>query len=299
MAKNALSLASPQAPRSPVSILRTLSQNAQEERTCSPALPSHTTSDATPPHKNPILKVIPLLLSNILPRRCLVCESSVTGETPLCARCRLPEPLTPEGRCARCFTLAPLSSHLCHPCIIDPSPMRAVRFLWHYEGVVADVISAMKYRPSRVLARVLALHLVNALPTFIKGLTDWDAVVPIPSSARQRRIRGFNQCEILARALPLPTEPMLLVHAKDCHPQATVEYKKRTSNVQGVFTSSSLAEAKSVLLVDDVITSGATAHAAAETLLLHGARTVDLLCLARATSRNSRVRESRDHRKVI
>jgi ComF family protein len=111
-----------------------------------------------------------------------------------------------------------------------------------------------------------------------------DGIVPVPSTGKRNRDRGYDPGALLAeevsRRLGRPLRP-LLSRAREAPPQSTVPAAQRRRNVQGAFSSSSRARGLALLLVDDVMTTGATAFEAARTLRGAGASGVALLVLAR------------------
>jgi ComF family protein len=155
-----------------------------------------------------------------------------------------------------------------------------------YEGALRELIHLFKYGRIRTLARPLAGHLVSAFPREER----FDAIVPMPLHWFRRWQRGFNQSALLAReigrrcALPV-------VHAvrrrRATRPQAGLSNARRRVNVAGAFSPARGRSVRGlrVLLVDDVMTTGATASACARALKNAGASYVAVLALARADRR--------------
>lgn len=119
------------------------------------------------------------------------------------------------------------------------------------------------------------------------GLEGYAAIVPVPLSRKRRRERGFNQAERIAKSIArhagLRLRRRLLVKKRDSPPQAGLAAASRRRNVRGSYRASIPTHLKGceLLLVDDVLTTGATADAAAKALVRAGARAVDVLTLAR------------------
>jgi len=208
-------------------------------------------------------------LELILPRCCLVCQ----------------RPLLHSSICLRCLPM----THLVVVNLDDrPNlPFRSACSVWPYHGVVRNFIMTMKYRPSLTLARLAAEQLADALlehPQF-----KCDLVVPVPTSPKNFRKRLFNQSGILAQGIAkkfdLPCDTLALRHLGCAAPQASLAHKARFQNVKRSFESrhNSVAE-KSVLLVDDVITTGATVASASLALLKGGASCVNVVALATSDS---------------
>jgi ComF family protein len=195
------------------------------------------------------------LADALLPSRCAGCDGFAAE--PFCPICC--ESLVP----ARPFAVPGLAS---------------AAACFEYGAAIAEAIVRLKYDRREDIGRVLAAMLVpHVRPGF-------DLVVPIPLSRRRLVERGFNQAEILCRAIPLPKDVRALIRTTDGPPQALSSREQRARNVRGAFRarSSGSVSRKRVLLVDDVITTGATARAAASALLAAGASTVSLLALARS-----------------
>jgi ComF family protein len=155
-----------------------------------------------------------------------------------------------------------------------------------YEGALRELIHLFKYDRIRTLARPLASHLVSAFPREER----FDAIVPMPLHWFRRWQRGFNQSALLAREIGrrcgLP-----VVHAvrrrRATRPQAGLSNARRRVNVAGAFSPARGRSVRGlrVLLVDDVMTTGATASACARALKNAGASYVAVLALARADRR--------------
>lgn len=185
----------------------------------------------------------------------------------------------------------------------SPSLFRRIRSLWIYEGKVRTAISAMKYKPSPRLCRQLG----DSLGAFARydalWQKGWNRIVPIPSSPESISRRGFNQAQILAQRVAvamreirkIPVTPLLAYEGRH-ERQALLPHGARSINTRGMFRCLTGCEGLSLLLVDDVLTTGATASAAAESLLRAGASSVDLLTLARSPvwerERNAPLRRS-------
>ena len=157
-----------------------------------------------------------------------------------------------------------------------------------YDGSLRDLIHLFKYSGMKPLGKRLAGLLSRALPD--DGAECFDVVVPMPLHWRRQWKRGFNQSEILARSvarhLGIPLAKAVK-RVRATTTQAGLSRNRRRKNVTGVFRRSrkSLVAGKRVLLIDDVVTTGATAGACASTLKRAGAASVTLLTLARVDRR--------------
>lgn len=187
-------------------------------------------------------------------------------------------------RCACCHrTLeSPLDGAVCPRCWEDARAADG-----RYEGALREIIHALKYDGRRSLAAPLAALLRDRHHAALAGASS---VVPVPLFAWRRLRRGFNQAAVLAARLELP-----VVHAlwrvRPTVPQTGLTAIERRRNVRGAFRFSPLVSRKTraryvtdqiVVLVDDVMTTGATSGACAEVLAEAGAREVRVVTLARA-----------------
>lgn len=193
-----------------------------------------------------------------------------------CARCRTPflsdKPLDQHGVCRRCRSgLAEYDYAYSYG---------------YYEGPLRKLIHEFKYGSVDVLAGPLGELMVRALPLDLQV----DMIVPVPLHWRRRLWRGFNQCELLARPLESRLRvPVVRAIRKSRHTetQASSTPAERRSNLTGAFVlaGKGIVEGKRVLLVDDVLTTGATAAMCGALLRRGGAKSVTVLTLARVDRR--------------
>lgn len=197
----------------------------------------------------------------------------------LCDACRekLKTWRLPAQACGRC--LSPVERG--KPCAFCNSPLmkpiEAVFSPYRFGGEPRQLILALKFNACGEAAPLLAQAMADALTR-----REFDCVTPVPLHARRLRQRGFNQALLLSGELGkrtgLPVEE-LLARVRYKRPQSRTPMKRRASNVSGAFSCVGDAKGKRVLLVDDVRTSGSTAHACAKALLNAGAESV-CLCTA-------------------
>jgi ComF family protein len=209
---------------------------------------------------------------------------------PVCAQCLAdPQPLVAEYFCAACRTpfvnAFPLDEHgHCALCRLGLTGFDAVYTYGSYEGSLRKLIHLFKFEKIHTLARPLGDFLARVLPREER----FDAIVPMPLHWRRRWERGFNQSELLAREIGrrwnVPVKK-LVRRVKATVPQAGLTNAKRRANVGGAFESRPNVAGARVLLVDDVLTTGATAAACARALKRAGAKHVALLAVARTDRR--------------
>jgi len=234
-----------------------------------------------------------VLLDGVFPQPCEVCEGPLPlgHDGCLCARCRAAMQPPPAPLCRSCGV--PLGriglSDPCPTCIRHPPAFAAARaaalYLPSASGLnpLAAAVQGLKYRGRRSLAGVLGALLAERYPFAPDAL-----LVPVPLHRARLRARGFNQALLLARALGrrrgLAVAPRLLVRTRATEAQARLPATERRRNLDGAFTvrAPNGCSARPIVLVDDVLTTGATADACARALLAAGAARVDVYTVGRA-----------------
>jgi ComF family protein len=211
---------------------------------------------------------------------------------PVCADCiKAPRPLEADFFCSSCHTPFvngyPLDEHgVCAACREGLRGFDRAASFGFYEGALRSLIHLFKYNGMKPLAKPLAAFLERAIPID----QGFDAVVPVPLHWRKRWERGFNQAELLARLVAKHRRvPLLeaLKRKRSTAVQATLASAGRRRNVAGAFEirSKAAVAGKRILLIDDVMTTGATASACASVLKRAGAQSVSLVTLARVDRR--------------
>jgi ComF family protein len=165
----------------------------------------------------------------------------------------------------------------------DPLPVAWTEAWGEYRGTLERVLHAFKFGRHDFLAAPLAELLAETLAE--RGDLAFDAVVPVPMHRAKERRRGYNQAELLARALARRTrlrcEPALLSKRHDRATQSLLPRAARRANVRDAFAASPGTSSQSILLVDDVTTTGETIRAAARALLAAGAARVAAVVVAK------------------
>jgi ComF family protein len=242
------------------------------------------------------MAAIAQVLNFLYPPRCSACGTPLAADAGrrVCAQCvARVEPL-PEPRCEVCG--GPIESEAsgaerCARCLAHRPHYRAARTIARYRTTAEDepgslpaLIRRHKYGLDQSAGRALAEYLGDDLPV---AAADYDVVIPVPLHWRRLWWRGFNQAALLAaevaRRLDLPLDTTAMARRRFTTPQTSRHHDERIRNVRRAFavTNHQRIKHRRVLLVDDVMTTGATVDECARVLLAAGATVVDVFTLAR------------------
>lgn len=226
-------------------------------------------------------------LDLVFPAMCPVCGAGLAEgrRDPLCGPCWETIPRIRPPRCAVCGR--PLAAgdvtDACGGCALDAPAWDWARAAAVYAGPVREALHAFKFHGRRALARPLAdLLLEQWAPGDEPGP---DVLVPVPLAADRERERGFNQAALLAERLAgglgVRVRSRWLVRRRPTRPQSDLTAAERLANVRQAFGASAAVAGLHVAVVDDVLTTGATAAECARALRAAGARRVGVLTVAR------------------
>ncbi|MBM3386194.1 MAG: ComF family protein [Betaproteobacteria bacterium] len=217
-----------------------------------------------------------------LPSRCAICRA--WPAQPICDTC-IARFAQPCPRCQGCALPVPRGVLRCGACLAHPPPLAhclcALSYAWPWRGLIAH----FKYHAQPGWDRSLT-WLMRGCDGAQDLLHAVDTVLPMPLARERLAERGYNQAWLLARRLaPDQADAGLLLRVRHTPPQRSLPRSARLANVQGAFAVEPLRarelQGRHCLLVDDVMTSGASLHSAAQTLLRAGAARVSALVLAR------------------
>jgi ComF family protein len=236
-------------------------------------------------------------LDLLYPPSCLACRRAISEHGGLCPECWGAMRFIERPFCERLGTpfeadlAAGESGRTISPAAFaDPPVFQRARAVARYEdGPARQLVHRLKYGDRSELAGPMGRWMARAGAEL---LSDSDLLVPIPLHWTRLARRRFNQAAALARAIEsvsaVPVETELLIRIKPTPPQVGLSRRLRAKNIQGAFDITAArrieAEGRRIVLVDDVMTSGATLNAAARVLLRAGARRVDALVFARVVT---------------
>jgi ComF family protein len=261
----------------------------------------------------PVGSVLDLLIDLALPAACPACGAPLgSGPTRFCGACLdAMVPLSPPW-CPRCGVpfAAAARDHPCGRCAARPPAFGSLRTAGRYEGILLESIHRLKFAGDLVQAPALAALLVRALRSIEAGTAREglaaidpsplhlaidhrpgpDLLIPVPLHPRRLRERGFNQAHVIAAealragilAPRTRLETRALCRPRDTPPQTRLSRAERLRNLRGAFEArADRVKGRTVLLVDDVMTTGATIEACARALRRAGASRVDAVAVAR------------------
>jgi ComF family protein len=230
------------------------------------------------------------LLELVFPRACVHCDGAA-GPHILCAPCWSRLPLLAAPRCERCGH--PNRGRACTYCDALPPFVRAVRSVcWVPDPVSSAAVQALKYDGWVGVAAPMADRMARlAWPADV--LDERAAVIPVPLAAARRRERGYNQAEALANEIGarwgIPCWADIITRERNTPTQTRLTPSERSMNVHRAFRVNEAARGvrqrisgAHIVLVDDVLTTGATLNAAATELFHAGARIVSYVTFGRA-----------------
>ena len=179
--------------------------------------------------------------------------------------------------------------HICEQCDLEPPPYRRMRSWAAFDSPVQNGLHTMKYRGNIGLGEALALQMLD----YVRSL-HWhvQVLIPVPLGKERLKERGYNQVGLVARPLAYymdwKYEPQALWKARETRSQVGLTVSERRANVHRAYQADTQkVNSQSVLLMDDVATTGSTILACTETLLSAGAQEVFVLTIARALAHHS------------
>ncbi|BAI70796.1 hypothetical protein AZL_001580 [Azospirillum sp. B510] len=232
-----------------------------------------------------------LLLDALLPPRCLGCGEAVDRQGGLCAACWVTLTFIAPPLCARCglpFEYEAQEGALCGACLAAPPPFARARAVLAYDDGSRPLVLGFKHGDRIHAAGSYGLWLARAGKEL---LADADRLLPVPLHRARLFHRRYNQAALLAQALSkhsgVPATPDLLQRRRSTPTQGGLDRRGRHRNVKGAFClrpGQSVAGQR-LVLIDDVMTTGATLAECTRVLLRAGAARVDVLTLARVVQR--------------
>lgn len=228
---------------------------------------------------------IDIIQDFLFPPTCLLCGNSGFDSRDLCHSCyeHLPRNNRCCFQCAEILEIKTTAFALCGRCLAKPPAFDKTYAPFIYQGAISHLITALKFSAHHPNARLLGTLLAEHLKRFAEIP---DCIVPVPLHKSRYRQRGFNQAieiaGILSKELAIPLELASCQRHRDTPQQTRLSAKKRRKNLKHAFSLIKPMRDRHVAIVDDVMTTGSTAHELAALLKQSGVRKVDVWVCARA-----------------
>lgn len=227
----------------------------------------------------PLQLALKQLQHSLLPGSCLLCGSD-SEALLLCRACNADLPSLPAQRCPQCSEQT-THGERCGACLKEPPTFEKTLAIFRYEFPVDRIIHAFKYGHQIAVAEWAAELIAHQIEA-----AEYDLLIPMPLHPERLRERGFNQSVEIARRIAskkkLLLDSLSLIRRRATQSQAELPMKERASNVRGAFECKTDLSTRRILLIDDVMTTGATLREAARVVKLHGAAQIHIAVVARA-----------------
>lgn len=232
------------------------------------------------------LKFGHMLKSSLFPQSCLLCSASNGEGFGICANCLNDLPHHPPSHAAPCPQCGLLSfeGQLCGACIASPPDFDATKALFRYEYPISQVLQEYKYNQQLLLAETFAELMIEKMKA-----QDIDVIIPMPLHPSRLQERGFNQsleiARIIGRRLNIEVNSKIVTRTKHSPPQASLPLKERVQNMKGAFACHQDLNSLRIVLIDDVMTTGASLNALAKAVKAKGAAHVECWLIARTLAK--------------
>ncbi|VAW51683.1 Competence protein F homolog, phosphoribosyltransferase domain; protein YhgH required for utilization of DNA as sole source of carbon and energy [hydrothermal vent metagenome] len=234
------------------------------------------------------MELAQILFSNLFPSRCILCQQTVSQHFEVCSDCyqTLPHNKHCCGHCSLPLAEDIKNFVLCGRCIQILPAFDYAHSPFRYEEAVIGLVHQLKFSEkisfARTIGEMLLVHLsdTNEKP---------DCILPVPLHKTRLRQRGFNQSieisRVLAKKLGVPIERNAVIRKRSTIAQAGLNAKQRKKNIKGAFSIVGQLNYKHILIVDDVMTTGATVNELAKVLKKNKVARVGVLSIARAPAK--------------
>jgi ComF family protein len=237
--------------------------------------------------------LIKAILKGIKQKRCLFCDETTYNDQAICLPCFQDLPWNTH-HCSRCAlplpklqdaNNKPILNIACGECISEPPPFTSTLACFRYDIPVDKAIRILKYNRKQYFATLFAHFLAPKVQQFYQVEPLPSCLIPVPIHRSKLKERGFNQAQLLSqklsRILSIPSYSNFLQKTKPTPPQTGLNKLERTRNLKDSFKLTANVSGMHIALVDDVVTTRATADLLSQLLINAGAERVDVWCIAR------------------
>lgn len=230
---------------------------------------------------------------------CSLCRREVFHGEPFCKECISSLPYNDGPICDHCGRKTSSAAAYCDSCREKNIQFDKARSPFCYEKPISYALQRLKYENAKFLAEDLAPYLVR---TYLTEFWTVDCIVFAPMTEKRKKARGYNQAELLVNAFSgktnIPVLPDVLYKRRETESQVNMTQKERLMNLSGSFgvRNAGSVKGKSVLFIDDVLTTGATADCCAFALKRAGAASVYVLTAASVSDRSAKIGKESEKR---
>ncbi|WP_265035806.1 ComF family protein [Wolbachia endosymbiont (group A) of Anomoia purmunda] len=223
----------------------------------------------------------------IFPSVCVSCECIIDENLNLCSECNKKINFLTKHYCNVCGVVISDNIYTCGKCIINPPPFKVLRSVFAYDQHSKNMIINFKFFDNLNYVKIYAKWIYQANQDTFQNA---EIIIPIPLHKMRLFKRKYNQAALLAKELSklsnLSYTPFAIKRLRHTVPQAGLSLKQREKNLKKAFKTSNkkIIENKIVILVDDVVTTGATVRSCSQEILNSGAKEVRVLSLARTVN---------------
>ena len=220
------------------------------------------------------------LLHIFFPNKCTCCKRVIPALDLFCNECFEKFELTSGERCKICFNLKEKCDCKSHPKFYFRSVAPFV-----YKAPLKNAVLHIKWFKDKRVVEFFVKYMLDIMAKKYKDV-KFDAIIPVPIYKSKLKQKGFNQtqviCDELSNQLNIPVLDKALVQCKEAKPQHSLTFKERRENVKGIYKANPIPiEYQRVLLVDDIMTSGATLNECAKVLRIEGVTKIYCACIAK------------------
>lgn len=229
------------------------------------------------------MEILNGFLRMLYPKTCCFCGQVSLEE--LCPECAKKVEYIEEPRCKKCGRpVRYKEQEYCHECQKRVFHYEQGKSIWLHKQPVSGSIYQFKYHNRRIYGEFYAKEMYRLLGRYVR---EWgiDVIIPVPLHKKRKRVRGYNQAEIVAKhlgkMLEIPVDTKAVIRKRYTKPQKELSDKERKQNLQNAFqTVGDVSKYKNVLLIDDIYTTGSTIDTIAQILMKEGVSKVCFLTIS-------------------
>ncbi|WP_435236412.1 ComF family protein [Psychromonas sp. PT13] len=239
----------------------------------------------------PLVNKFQFAIEQILPSQCLLCHLS-SNQTLICQYCH-DSLAVARPCCLHCGLALSKTQYYCGDCLKQKHQFTQLHAVANYHPPYPALIKKFKYSKQLIFGELLADLLVSSIQSNILStqLSMIDYLIPVPLHNNKLYLRGFNQAQLIAEKLSkhlnIPILSNTVIRSKETIAQETLSLSKRKKNLRQAFEINDISKHRirnqHIVIIDDVVTTGATVNSLSKTLLQAGAKQIDIWCICRTS----------------